>query len=569
MSVEFVMTEGARKVKILIIMLKGIGDGNRRNYSYIFPYGIAYISAVLKSAGHAVTCLNLHHYEGAVENLVRDCLLGGGPYDIVCTGGLSAHFSQIKQIVQEIKRTAYKAKIIIGGGVVSSEPELIFNELSPDYIVIGEGEETIKELVSHIEQQRDTSTIAGIGYRGGEGRFVKTGDRPAIMDLDAIPWPDFEGFEYDVWLKNLRPTDDGLYDCYDYPRVYPIITSRSCPYRCTFCFHPLGNKYRQRSMDSVIHELEVMIPRHRINLINIDDELFSYNDKRVYEFCERLGNIAKNVEWDIKWICSMRVDGLDENLLVKMRDAGCIGVGFGFESYSSAVLKSMKKAITPAQIKRAVDLTLSLRISSFSFFIFGDRAETLQTARETLEFCKSIQCANVGLVHLSPYPGTEIYAYCVANKIIKNKMDYIENCCANVYKISENMPGNIYYKFLAEVASCMIRYYVTVAPFRVSCADEGAYVVDIKCPYCDAKVRYANFPAPPGLWSYKMMTYCRSCRRSFHMTSRTCLFLIKILRVLLVITPMWIKIQALRVRFGYILPRRQKRSNVHCVTSAY
>ena len=265
------------------------------------------------------------------------------------------------------------------------------------------------------------------------------------MDLDAIPWPDFAGFEYKKWLENLKPTDDGLYDYFDYPRVYPIITSRSCPYRCTFCFHPLGNKYRQRSMDSVIHELEVMIPKYRINLVNIDDELFSYNAKRVYEFCDRLAIISKNVSWDIKWICSMRVDGLDENLLITMRDAGCIGVGFGFESYSASVLKSMKKAITPAQIKRAVDLTLKHHISSFSFFIFGDRAETLQTARETLNFCKSIRCANIGLVHLSPYPGTEIYTYCIEKGIIQNKMDYIENNCANVYRMSEKMNDVEYY----------------------------------------------------------------------------------------------------------------------------
>ena len=108
-------------------MLKGIADGDRVNYSYIFPFGIAYISSVLKSVGHEVACLNLHHYEGTVEKLVNDRFLGGETYDIVCMGGLSAHYSQIKRIVNVIKLSGSQAKIIIGGGVVSSEPESLLS----------------------------------------------------------------------------------------------------------------------------------------------------------------------------------------------------------------------------------------------------------------------------------------------------------------------------------------------------------------------------------------------------------------------------------------------------------
>jgi hypothetical protein len=258
----------------------------------------------------------------------------------------------------------------------------------------------------------------------------------------------------------------------------------------------------------------------------------------------------------------MTVAGLDENLLVTMKNAGCIGVGFGFESYSSAVLKSMKKPITPAQIKRAVDLTLSHHISSFSFFIFGDRAETLQTVRQTLEFCKSIQCANIGFAPVTPYPGTEIYAYCIEKGIIKNKMEYIENCCQGVFKMSENMSENNYYQFLVEVASCKIRYCVIAVPSRVCREANGTYSLNITCPYCKTEVRYANYPSSPGLWTYNIMTFCRSCRRSYRMTSKTCLFIIQMARVLLSITPMWVKIQMVKYYFVYVLPWFQKKRAV-------
>ena len=144
-------------MNILIIMPRGIAAGDDVCYSYLFTFGLPYISSVLKAAGHVVTCLNLHHYQGTVETLVRDRVVKGGPYDIICTGGLSAHYIQVKHIVHAIGAVGAGAKVILGGGLVTSEPELIFNALKPDYVVLGEGEETIKELLACLEQHGDLS----------------------------------------------------------------------------------------------------------------------------------------------------------------------------------------------------------------------------------------------------------------------------------------------------------------------------------------------------------------------------------------------------------------------------
>lgn len=530
-------------MKVLIIYQKSIWNGDSISYRYIPPLGLAYISSTLKTAGHAVTCLNLNHYNGTMEKLVANHLAEEGNYDIVCAGGHSSDYIQIKRIVKTIKSSGTKPKIILGGSLVSSEPELIFNALNPDYIVLGEGEETVKELANCIEQQQDPANVAGIGYLHSDGHFVKTATRKPIENLDSIPWPDFDGFEYETYLNNLKPTDfPQIYDWTDHPRAYAITLSRSCPFRCTFCYHPLGNKYRQRSMESVKQELQAVIHRYRINVLLIYDELLSNNAKRVYEFCEMITDICRNVSWDVKWECVMRVDPLDDDMLVAMKSAGCIEIGFGFESYSPAVLKSMKKHITPAQIKHAVDMCLSNNISFHANFIFGDRAETLQTVRQTLDFCKSIECANIMLATVCPYPGTELYAYCIEKGIIKDKLAFLENCMFDHFNMAENMSERDYYQSLVEIIDCVIRYYPIAVPSAVSRHANGTYSFTITCPHCAHEVHYGNYIVPNAR-VFNMMTYCRHCRRRFWMSSATYLFMTRMMRALFFITPMWLKIR--------------------------
>lgn len=367
-------------MKLLIVVPRsGTGDLSA-DYRYLFPLGLAYISSVLKKAGHDVDCLNLNHCEGSVKELMNR-YLSKKQYGYVLTGGLSTSYKQIKLVSDAVYALDHGVGLILGGGLISSEPELMFNTLQPNYIVIGEGEKTICELLECLENKGDTENIAGIGYRNNQGKFICTKPQTPIDDLDSIPYPDFEGFEFDKYLDRMRPNDQYFYDLFDYPRVYPIVCSRSCPFLCTFCFHPVGNKYRQRSINSIIDELSIMVKKYRINTIAIYDELFSNNRDWLYEFCRRFKQIAAELSWECRWSCQMRVDKLDDEMLKTMKDAGCYMVSYGFESYSLIVLKSMRKYITPAQIDRAVNSTLKHNLSIQANFIFGDRAETVQTAQ--------------------------------------------------------------------------------------------------------------------------------------------------------------------------------------------
>ena len=485
--------------------------------SAIFPTGIAYISASLKHAGHDVDCCIFDKPDDLVERLYQQ-------YDFLATGGLSCQFVQLRKITDTAKRT--HTKVIVGGGIITSEPALMSRALNADYAVIGEGEETIIELMNCLENNGDLSRVAGIGYLEG-GDFVFTGSRKPQENLDSLPWPDFDGFEFHRMLDSMKPM--GYSDIFDYPREYPMITSRSCPFLCTFCYHPLGNKYRRRSVDSVMRELETAIPKYRINLVSIYDELFSYNEKRVYEFCRRFREFTDTLHWEVKWCCQMRVDRLKDSMLDTMRESGCFLISYGFESYSPTVLKSMKKHISPEQIHHAVHATLDRGISIQGNFIFGDKAETIQTAQETLDFWKDHLEAGIALFFIFVCPNSEIYQHCIKKGIIKDKLDFIANHLFDVLNMTA-MSDAEFFKLRTMVAKYTAKYSVHSVPLKRTPTS-----VTLRCPHCRGMIEFGNF-AIKGLL-YNIPVFCRNCRKRFFIVSRLSRIYIKLVALALTLTP--------------------------------
>src|SRR3989339_954769 len=491
-------------MKILIVVPRTIVS-DKVNYKYLFPLGLAYISSALKLAGHDIDCLNLNHYSGTTENLINNYLFSQ-KYNVICTGGLSTSYKQIKMVTDAVHKSGTDAKLILGGGAISSEPELMFNALKPDYIVIGEGEKTIVELVNSIKNGDNVKYVDGIGYLDNNAKFICTKPQVPIENLDTIPLPDFEGFEFEKYLDNMQPSDMYFYDLYDFPRVYPIVCSRSCPFLCTFCFHPVGNRYRQRSVDSIIHELSVMIKRYRINTIAIYDELFSNNREWLFEFCKRIKMLFSEISWECKWSCQMRVDKLDDEMLRVMKDSGCYMISYGFESYSPVVLKSMKKHITPEQIKNAVDTTMKHNISIQANFIFGDSAETMQTASETLDYWKKNNSAGIMLSYINPYPGSELY-------------------------------------------EAELRYRFYAVPKSLKKTEDNTYNTKVKCPHCKEIIEYKNYSITYKLYFLYLM-YCRNCRKRFFVVSGAYMVISKIMLLFYLMMPKELKVATYKVFQG-------------------
>src|SRR3989339_1370481 len=534
-------------MNILIIVPRS-NISNEVNYKYLFPLGLAYISSVLKDAGYDVDCLNLNHYSGTVENLVNSFIISK-KYNVICTGGLSTSYKQIKMVTDAVHSSGTNAKLILGGGAISSEPELMFNALKPDYIVLGEGEKTIIELVDCIRKNSDIKYVDGIGYVDDNDNFVCTRPQLPIENLDSIPLPDFEGFEFAKYLDNMQPSDMYFYDLFDNPRIYPIVCSRSCPFLCTFCFHPVGNKYRQRSVDSIIHELSVMIKRYHINAIAVYDELFSNNREWLFEFCKRIKMLFSEISWECKWSCQMRVDKLDDEMLRVMKDSGCYMISYGFESYSPVVLKSMKKHITPEQIKNAVDTTMKHNISIQANFIFGDSAETMQTASETLDYWKKNNSAGIMLSYINPYPGSELYEHCIEKGIIKDKLDFIENHIYDILNMSGTMTDRELEKLKYDIYEAELRYRFYAVPKSLKKTEDNTYNIKVKCPHCKEIIEYKNYSITYKLYFLYLM-YCRNCRKRFFVVSGAYMVISKIMLLFYLMMPKELKVATYKVFQG-------------------
>jgi len=471
-------------------------------YTTIYPVGIAYISAALKRAGHAVDCTVFNNHEAFAKQVENG-------YDFVATGGLTSEYGKLKHIT-DIARKA-RTRTIVGGGIITSEPELMSQALQVDYGVIGEGEETIVELLSCLENNGAISSVQGLCYPE-QGEYRRTASRKQIDNLDAMPWPDYESFGFDGRLDTLKPTDQYSYDVFDNPREYPLVASRSCPFLCTFCYHPCGNKYRQRSLDSIMEELKERVPKHRINIVGIYDELFSNNKERLYEFCRRFKEFTDTLSWPVKWGCQIRVGDLDDSQLEMMKDSGCYIVSYGFESYSPDVLKSMKKYIKPEQIHTAIHKTMDHNISIQGNFIFGDVAETMDTVMETLSFWKAHLEAGIRLVLIRAYPDSELYQYCLRKGLIKDRLRYIKNGmvdCLNMTQMTKREFNQM--KTLLHLYTVKYSFYTT--PLAI-----GPNSVTVQCPHCQETVTYNNYWGRGVFYNHIM--YCRHCRKRFSSVNR-------------------------------------------------
>jgi hypothetical protein len=244
-----------------------------------------------------------------------------------------------------------------------------------------------------------------------------------------LPFPDYEGFGFDKLLA-AAPNQLGMNE----NNVIPFLASRSCPFQCTFCFHSSGAKYRQRSLDSVFAEIDYLTHKYPVNYIFMLDELFSYNTERVKEFCRRIKPFG------IKWMAQFRVADVTSEMVDIIKNSNCDLISFGIESADNRILKSMKKGITIKQTEQALELVHAAGIAIQGNFIFGDAEETIETAKNTLEWWKAHRQYNLMLNFITTYPGTELYKYALAQNIIKDEEQFIKDGCPtlNVSKMSQN-----------------------------------------------------------------------------------------------------------------------------------
>ena len=356
------------------------------------PLGLLYIAAVLRERGHQVILR-----DGALvpPREILEAVTAHQP-EVVGFSSMRHNWASTRWLIRQVRQALPRARLVLGGPQASCWQEETLQECAElDYAVVGEGERPMARLCAALERGgRGVGEIPGLIYRDG-ARVVVTPPRAPERDLDSLPLPDYSLVD----LRRYRPSV-GFYN--RLPSMN-IITSRGCNRRCSFCTSE--GRLRQRSVDAVVAELELMVRRHGVQHVTFYDEGLTFSRRRTLELCRKIR--ARGL--DLSWCANARVDEVDEQLLMQMRQAGCWKLLFGLESGVQKNLDAVGKGTTVQQAWRAVRLTREAGIETFATFLFGIPGETYDEGLQTIEMACRLGLDYAAFLNLVPYKGSQIY----------------------------------------------------------------------------------------------------------------------------------------------------------------
>ncbi len=377
------------------------------------PLGLAYLAAALEKAGVEVEILDYVVFP-YIEADFRSKLAQFNP-DIVAATAVTMTFDRAIGIIQDARRWHPGCLTVMGGPHVtfcaeaslSAYPEL-------DIAVLGEGEDTLVEIVAAAGKGRNWQDIPGLVFRQADC-IVSTGKRSHPIDVNRLETP----------ARHLLAL--GRYRALGMP--ISMTTSRGCPYTCIFCVgrKMVGAKVRYRDPVKVVDEMEILAG-YGFCQINVADDLFTADAQHCLAVCDEI--LKRNLK--VKWTSFARVDTVSLKVLQRMKDAGCQAVSFGLESGNTDILKIIRKGITLSQVIEAVNLCNQVGLQPHGSFILGLPGETPETLKETLAFGEKLKKLGVsyGFHLLAPFPGTRVRQDCdkLGIKILSNDWsDYHAN----------------------------------------------------------------------------------------------------------------------------------------------
>lgn len=363
------------------------------------PIGLGYVAASLENDGHKVFFIDLtkdplsdENFLKYINNINPECI----GISLMCRA-----LPEVKRVVAIIRKST-DIPIFIGGPQPTVLPDFTLEYTGADFAVIGEGEITTKELIQNIEGGRNFNQIDGIAFHDN-GQIKINRPRELINELDQILFP--------AW--HLMPPSEYritpvLASAKRYP-IAPIISTRGCPYKCSFCGGPIiwNKTFRMRSPENIVDEIEILMERYGVREIFFSDDNFTLNKKHAMGVCKEI--LDRKI--DISWACpnGVRIDRLDRELLQIMKKSGCHLLGFGIESGSQEILNNASKHLELKLVTEIVKEAKQTGMTTYGFFIIGLPGENSQTIRQTINLAKSLPLDRAWFNILVPYPGTEIF----------------------------------------------------------------------------------------------------------------------------------------------------------------
>ena len=296
------------------------------------------------------------------------------------------------RLAAEARRALPHAHIVMGGPHATFFPEHMLANPAVDTVVLGEGEETIVELVERLALGGDLSDIPGLALRS-RGAVVRTPARQRTTDLDGLAFPAYDAFDLSLYKS---PEIPGQYQSLTGTH---LLSSRGCPFRCGFCSvnRFFEGRWAKRSPGNVADEVQRLIEDLNVRHIYFSDDLFTLDRQRIVDLCREL----EERKLHFVWMAETRVDLVDEELLILMRRAGCYRIYYGVESGSPRVLKAANKGFTVQDVRQAFALTHRAGMEPCCFLMVGNPGETPDTIGETVELIHAIRPATMPILGIN------------------------------------------------------------------------------------------------------------------------------------------------------------------------
>ena len=371
------------------------------------PLGICYLSAVLKEENYNVEIIDQAAVGFSLDQIVkwvkkRDPDILGFSTLTASGSGITAAMTAIK-----VKKWNPNIRIVFGNRHATCNDYRILNKYPQvDVCVRDEGEYTFMDLVNAFEKKLPLKNIKGITYRDN-GKILRNGNSELIKNLDALPFPDRKALkiEYTARFANLELVPKGFTS---------MVSSRGCPYQCTFCYGKRSVRFRTRSIENIMEEI-LYLYSEGYKFINFVDDNFTVSKKRVIKLCQ----LIRKHKVDLDWMCEGRVNQVSGEMLREMQRSNCRILCYGVESANQRILDYYKKGITPAQSLNAVKKARKAKIPFIlGSFVVGAPGETFREIYNTLKFAQKLDIDVPVYNLLGTMPGTDIWDEMVEKNIL-------------------------------------------------------------------------------------------------------------------------------------------------------